>query len=114
MFYDNGYGDTFYRFRTSVGGTFVGDVSFGTVVSNTWTHFCVSWNGQRGFSWVNGQPSAVNAVPTGGTLLNRNLVLYTSNFLGKTYAIGGADTNFLNGYVAVSYTHLTLPTILRV
>ena len=99
VFYDNGYGDTFYRFRTSVGGTFVGDVSFGTVVSNTWTHFCVSWNGQRGFSWVNGQPSAVNAVPTGGTLLNRNLVLYTSNFLGKTYAIGGADTNFLNGYV---------------
>ena len=100
VFYDNGYGENYYRFRESSGNQFIGDITTpgGSLLTTTWAHYCLSWNGQQGSIWTNGVPTVVNAVPAGGTLKNRNVIQYTSNFLGSVNW-GGPNANFLNGYL---------------
>ena len=101
VFYDNGYGDAYYRFREATGGVFVGDVSLpaNSALATTWAHYCMTWSGQRASIWTNGQPTVVSGTPTGGTLQNRALKLYTNNLLGASNVIGGSPNNWLNGYL---------------
>ncbi len=97
-FYDNGYGETYYRLRAQTGGSFIGDVrtADNTLSATSWKHFCVSWNSQRGSIWINGAVVSNSVTPYGGTLQNRAILQYAGNYLGAT-RMGPVVANYLNG-----------------
>jgi len=84
LFYNNN-GDAFYRFREFSGNNHRGDIytdnSYST--TNTWIHYCMSWNGLTGSIWKNGSPYSTNVSPNGGTSGLRSILQYTANYLGK-------------------------------
>ena len=103
LFYVNGYNENTYRFREMTGASFMGDLftPANSALTATWVHYCMAWSGQRGSIWTNGQPTVVNAAPTGGTLATRAIKQYTMNFLGSTNwgNTALANGNLLNGYL---------------
>ena len=99
IFYHNGYGETFYRFREMSNSAFLGDVETpaSDVVKQSWVHYCVSWEGQIGNIWKNGLPEVVNAAHSGGTAANRRIISYITNYLGA--ADPSSVGNYMNGYM---------------
>ena len=84
LFYENS-GDSFYRFREATGNQLVGDITTDNSYSstNTWIHYCISWNGLTGSIWKNGSPYVTNVSPTGGAVPSRAVIQLTFNYLGK-------------------------------